>query len=123
MDTEHLFDMLESIYPEVIMKTNKRKLLLFVLAAALIAAIIIFRAATVISSAEKKTAEEPVKRYISYEIQSGDTLWSIAEQYCREYGISKTSYIEDVKKINHLESNRIRSGSHLIVIRFETAVK
>ena len=93
------------------MKTNKRKLLLFILAAALIAAIIIFRAATVISSAEKKNTKEPVKRYISYEIQSGDTLWSIAEQYCKEYGISKTSYIEDVKKINHLESNRIRRSA------------
>ena len=101
------------------MKKHNRNLILLILAAALIAAIIIFHAATVVSSAEKKSEEAPVRYYISYEIQSGDTLWSIADKYCESLGMSRTDYIRDVKKINGLETDRIRSGNYLIVIRSE----
>ena len=103
------------------MKKHSRNLMLLILAATLIAAILIFHAATVVSSAEKKTAEKPVKHYVSYEVQKGDTLWSIADQNCREYGMPKDDYIRDIKKINGLESNTIRSGNYLIVIKYRTA--
>ena len=58
------------------------------------------------------------KQYISYEIQNGDTLWSIAENMCQNAGISSASYIKEIRKINHLTSDLITEGNKLVLIQY-----
>lgn len=55
------------------------------------------------------------KYYTSIEIQEGDTLWSIACQYADEEFISVQEYIEELKYINQLTSNRIFEGHYLTI--------
>lgn len=54
------------------------------------------------------------KTFTSIEIENGDTLTSIAE----EYAISEAdyeSYIEEVKNINNLKSDNIHTGCYLMI--------
>ena len=55
------------------------------------------------------------KNYISVTIESGDTLWSIAEE---NMGIGYTDlkeYVQDIKEVNNLSSNTIHEGRSIIV--------
>ena len=53
--------------------------------------------------------------YTSIEIQPGDTLWSIAEEYmCSEYD-DVNDYIKDIKKVNGLHRDTIHAGNYLMV--------
>ena len=58
------------------------------------------------------------KQYITYEIQEGDSLWSIAEAMCRDKGISCKEYIEEVRSINHLSTDLITEGNKLVLVQF-----
>ena len=58
------------------------------------------------------------KSFISVEIESGDTLTSIA----REYAISETEYeqyIEEVRNINSLKDDTIHAGCFLLIPYYE----
>ena len=72
------------------------------------------------SISTKATEQRPdgVKRYESIMIQEGDSLWSIAKEYKLDE-ISIAEYINDVKKINRLYSDRIHAGNYLIVYYYE----
>ena len=62
------------------------------------------------------------KYYTNITIQYGETLWDIADEYIdyNEYK-NKSTYIEEVKNINHLDDNcAITAGQHLIVPYFST---
>lgn len=51
--------------------------------------------------------------YESIRIVSGDSLWSISEKYC---GIEETAdFVEELKQLNNLSSDRIQTGSYIIV--------
>ena len=63
------------------------------------------------------------KYYTSYEVQPGDTLTSIAEKYIADTQISKSEYIEEVKKNNQLTSDKITSGHHLIIAYYSDEYK
>jgi len=56
-----------------------------------------------------------VTDYSSIQIEKGDSLWSIAETYTNTYDVSINDYIEEVKQINHLESDDIHSGQYIII--------
>lgn len=51
--------------------------------------------------------------YESIRIAGGDSLWSIAQQY---HGIEETAdFVEELKVLNNLSSDRIQAGSYLLV--------
>ena len=56
------------------------------------------------------------KFYTDYEIQPGDSLWSIAEDHiCPEYSDS-SKYMREVMELNHLtEGSVIHAGSYLVI--------
>ena len=54
--------------------------------------------------------------YKSIQLKSGDSLWSIAEEYMPESFSSIQDYIEELKEINGLESDEIHEGRYLTVI-------
>ncbi len=53
--------------------------------------------------------------YTSYEIQSGDTLWSIADQFMGPDFTDKDDFIENIKTINHLGDDNITAGNFLVI--------
>lgn len=56
------------------------------------------------------------KYYKSYQIQDGDTLWSIADKYCDlEFYKDYNAYIKEVKQINHMITSYIEAGSYVII--------
>ena len=51
--------------------------------------------------------------YESIRIHSGDSLWSIAREY---HGMKDTAdFVEELRVLNNLSSDRIQSGSYLLV--------
>lgn len=63
-------------------------------------------------------AEEKTKYYKSIMIEAGDTLWSIAEEYCDNDTLSITEYIEEIKEINNIKNEKIKSGNYLVISYF-----
>lgn len=51
---------------------------------------------------------------VDYRVKSGDTLWTIAENYIPE-GKDIREYIYNIKKINDLDNSMIYSGQKLII--------
>ena len=55
------------------------------------------------------------KYYTSIRVYSGDTLWDIAKEYRTEEYSDISSYIAEVREINHLSSNQITDGMYLCI--------
>lgn len=67
---------------------------------------------------------EPLyKYYKSYEIQPGDTLTSIAEEYTANTQQSVQEYIEEVRENNNLYTDRIISGRKIIIAYYSDEYK
>lgn len=63
------------------------------------------------------------KYYTSVEIESGSSLWEIAEEYMTEEYDSVEDYIKEVKKINHLTEDLIYEGAYLCVPYYSSEIK
>ncbi len=97
---------------DIIKKIIRRRATIALIA--VVAIVISFMATSL--TAEGSTELE--KRYKTIEIQHGDTLWSIASEYCTET-TSLEDYIKDIKFVNNLSSDNISSGNYLVVSYFE----
>jgi len=58
------------------------------------------------------------KYYTSIEIKNGDSLWSIADQYVENSGMSTAQYVQELKTMNRLKEDTIHSGQYLTVAYF-----
>ncbi len=59
------------------------------------------------------------KYFKNYEIEQGDSLWAIADEYI-DYSFydTKQEYIDEVMEINHLKNEVIVSGQCLVIPYF-----
>ena len=72
-----------------------------------------------IYAAAEENAEPAVQKYYtSVRIEAGDTLWDLADEYGNENIQSKKSYIQEIKRINHLTDDTIRTGCYLTVVYY-----
>lgn len=55
---------------------------------------------------------------ITYEVESGDCLWNIADEYCPK-SMNKWDYIKLIMERNNLADSVIYPGQRLIVYRFQ----
>lgn len=55
------------------------------------------------------------KYYKSIMIEPGDTLWTIAEQYYDRDESTITDYINEIKTINCISDEHIKSGNYLVI--------
>ena len=96
---------------------ERRRKIASVLAALclVIACVISYRSLT--TSAKTSTEEVSLKYYTGVIVKSGDSLWSIADEYIdyQQYR-DKTAYIEEVCSINNLgDESDLRAGQRLVV--------
>ena len=63
------------------------------------------------------------KYYTSIRIESGDTLWNIADKYIAEFHLSKSDYIAEVCELNGISENNIQAGDYIIVPYFSQEIK
>lgn len=100
----------------------RRNVTLFVLSSLLIIVLSI-TAGSIISKAQSGEAETYYKYYTSIEIQSGDTLWSLAETHADDRFMTRQEFINEVSKTNHLLSSDIRQGDYLIIPYYSVEFK
>ena len=95
------------------------KKLTYVISGILIMLTITFCSLWVISAkADTKDSLLPECSYTSIKIGLGDTLNSIAEEYNTSDSYSDDSYIEEIKRINSLYSDKIHPGCYLTIMNF-----
>ena len=73
------------------------------------------------ASASDDTKNGPAehKYYKSIELEYGDTLWNIAEEYMNENYDSTQEYVDGLMKINDLESETIHESRYLTVVYYD----
>ena len=103
----------------------KKKLMLLMVATTLFILVGGIAIGNSFSSAQVNAEEscEQYKYYKSIIIESGDTLWSIAKEYCTDYSVDMQDYIDEVKELNNLTSNEIQQGQHLMIAYYDTQYK
>lgn len=97
---------------EAIVSTQKRMIFVVVI---LCISLLILGSSTYVAFAKSDNQHEPVKQYISIQIQSGETLWSIASEYVKDTNVSKEEYIAEVTSVNNLKDSQIHSWQYIII--------
>lgn len=76
-----------------------------------------------LSNNSAKAAEYPRKKYYtSYEVKSGDTLWSIGSKFRSEEWDSIADYVREVEYINNINPDRITAGNNIILPYYSYSV-
>lgn len=75
-----------------------------------------------LASSEKDIASYN-KYYVSIRVESGDTLWTIADEYVDGFNLSKADYIAEVCQINGISENNIQAGDHIVVPYYSQEIK
>lgn len=65
--------------------------------------------------ATAESSRETTTYYTSYEIQPGDTLWTIADKYMTPETSDKEEFIASIKRLNHISSDNIIAGNYLVI--------
>lgn len=76
-----------------------------------------------VGSNSKASDNKNYKYYTSVEVKKGDTLWDIASEYVTEEYSSYHEYVDEVKALNGLRSDYIRSGQSLVVPYYSAELK
>lgn len=62
-------------------------------------------------------ASHPIQKekYLKITVESGDTLWGIANEYRSSHQLSTKEFIEWVMNVNHLPNEKIAAGEKLVI--------
>ena len=63
------------------------------------------------------------KYYVSIRVESGDTLWTIADEYVEGFNLSKSDYIAEVCQINSISEDNIHAGDYIVVPYYSQDLK
>ena len=99
------------------------KSVIILLILAVIMGITIFRFTAQPAIAGSRSEEPRYKYYTSIYVEQGDSLWSIAEEHITSDYDSIYSYIDEVKNINHLTGDFIKSGTRLCIPYYSAEYK
>ena len=79
----------------------------------------------ILAYAKERESAQPTyyKYYTSIRVESGDTLWDIADRYLCEQTGSHEEYIREVMKMNGMKNSDIRTGETLTVFYYSTDLK
>ena len=94
------------------------------IAGILIISLVIILGTSIRAFASSHNAKKPVyKYYTSIQVQSGDTLWSLADTYIDQCNIDKSDYIDEICSLNQLQDGQIHAGQHIVVAYYSTEIK
>ena len=79
--------------------------------------------AVILVLADSNDTSSRYKYYTSVCVESGDSLWSIAEEYITVDYENIYEYIEEVKEMNHLHSDFLKSGTRLCIPYYSSDYK
>lgn len=83
---------------------------------AIIVAAILYVSVSHIGTAEADATNASTKYYTCIEVESGDSLWSIAEEHITEEYSSVQEYVDEVVQINNLTNeSSITAGTNLLI--------
>lgn len=60
-------------------------------------------------------SEQEEKFFTEIEVEEGDTLWSLSDEYMTSGYQSRDEFIEEVRQMNHITGSLIREGEKLII--------
>ena len=63
------------------------------------------------------------KYYTSIRIESGDTLWSITDEYICDLNIDKKEYINEICELNGICEDEIHAGDYVVVAYYSKDMK
>ena len=63
------------------------------------------------------------KYYTSIRVESGDTLWTIADEYIADFNLAKEDYIREICQLNHISEDDIHAGAYIIIPYYSQEVK
>ena len=75
------------------------------------------------SSSSSTTEHTRELYYTSVEIEAGDTLWTIAEEYMSYEYDSTMDYVNELKSMNGLTSDTIYEGNSLVIAYYSEDIK
>lgn len=79
---------------------------------------------TLLTRAEEPTHEPAYKYYANIEIQRGDTLWSIADEYMDSvHYIDRKEYLDELMTLNHMSDDHLISGQKILVPYYSADLK
>jgi cell division protein YceG involved in septum cleavage len=91
------------------------------IAGVLILSIMILLGTSIHAFASSQNEQKPVyKYYTSIQVEKGDTLWTIADEYIAGYPVDKTEYIMEVCELNQLQNDVIHAGEYIVVAQYST---
>ncbi|MDD3403244.1 MAG: LysM peptidoglycan-binding domain-containing protein [Hespellia sp.] len=99
----------------------KQRFLLSVIAFAMIVGCSFAFSGIMTSAHDKQNSIPTETSYISIQIESGDSLWSIAEEY-KPVSQSTNEYISELIRLNGLTSEDIHADQYLTVACYETTL-
>lgn len=76
-----------------------------------------------IQAEENSENNTGIKYYTSVSVEDGDSLWSIATEYRTAEYSSIDQYIDEIKSINNLKNDKIKTGETLIVSYYSDEIK
>ena len=80
---------------------------------------IVFGSCFSLAQDSEAAMNQEYKYYTSIQIQEGDSLWSIAEEYRNHNTESVFEYIDTLKEVNGLHSDDIHEGQYLTIAYYE----
>lgn len=54
----------------------------------------------------------------SVQIEAGDTLWTLAKEYYSDEFSSLINYIEEIKRLNGLSSDKLYAGNYILIPQY-----
>ncbi len=102
---------------------RNKMMILFVVTFLIVLGSVIY--GTIFASAHAGSEESDMqyKYYKSIVIEEGDSLWSIASEYCDKHYTDTQAYIDELVSMNQLKSNKIHAGQHLVIAYYDNQFK
>ena len=96
-------------------KVSRRWIFVVAAAAVLIFLLGFFVGVNNMNEVEARDYRQNQKYYTSVEVEEGDTLWSISEEYMTSEYNDRNEYMNEVCAINHISADEIHAGQYIVV--------
>ena len=112
----------ESLTKREAVVRRQKSILALVVLALVVFGILLGTGMNALASSDKDIASYN-KYYVSIRVESGDTLWTIADEYIDGFNIEKDDYIKEVCEINKISKDDIHAGDYIVVPYYSQDVK